>query len=264
MKRIITELIILFVIGSLLWAAFAFIIKLPRHPVLISKEHEMVLGEKYREAILKLSNFQKVEDIQIDSILANYAEKLSSVVENDSFLFKIIIVNSELINAFALPGGNIILTTGLIQFCDSTEELVAVLAHEAGHIVERHLISRLIKEIGISILNSDDNFVIGEITKGIISSGYDRKQEEEADLFSCNLLNKAGMEPRILASFLRRLKESENQDLFKNFEIFSSHPDIDKRIRDILLFKGENFNLPLPFPAIRDLKKIVDQKNQIN
>jgi|GEM_PF-826586 len=258
MRKLIKESIILIVSAGLLWALFALFIKLPEKPVLISREKELILGEKYKNAILSLNDFSKIEDPGIDSILSSISDKISSLIEYSRYDLSITLVRNDLVNAFALPAGNIIITTGLVEFCESSEELFAVISHETAHIIKRHLISRLIKDVGIQLLFSDNSYVTAEIVKGIISSGYNRRQEEEADFFSCELLAKSGIEPRILASFLRRLKDHIGHESFSNFEIVSSHPDFDKRIRNILLFNGKTCNEMIHIIDIQDLEKRIE------
>jgi predicted Zn-dependent protease len=264
MRKIIIEFIILLLIGSLMWAAFSLFIKAPEKPVLISKEKERILGQKYRDAILKLNGFDRIEDHLIDSIFSVTAEKMTSLITEGQYTFRITVVKNDLINAFALPGGHIIITSGIIEFCESAEELISVIAHESGHIVERHIISRLIKDLGMDLLGSDNNFVTAEIAKGIISSGYNRKQEEAADMFACELLEKAGSEPRILASFMRRIKDHEGENDLSDFEILSSHPDFDSRIRKILSYEVKNVSEPVIFFEIQELKDRIKQLEDVD
>ncbi len=147
------------------------------------------------------------------------------------------VFDSDMINAFTVPGGNILISTGLIGFCDSPEELAAVIAHEMGHVEERHVVSRLLKELGIEILTSGDQYVIGEVSGLLTSTSFDRKQEEEADLFAANLLESSSIEPRTLATFFRKLEEEMDNELMQHFEIISTHPNFRSRIREALSFK---------------------------
>jgi predicted Zn-dependent protease len=236
MKRIFIELFLLLAIGGLLWAAFAFFIKLPEHPTLISKEKEMELGEKYSKVILSLNGFKKIDSPELDKILVATANRLKESQVDAAYRYNIFVVDNEMVNAFALPGGYIMLTKGLIDFADTPEELIAVICHEIGHIEKRHVMTRLIKDIGLDILTSGDTFVVGEIARSILSSGYNRRQEDEADLFACELMLKCGLEPRALASFFRKLKDEGKNELYENFEIISSHPNLSNRIKTVLAY----------------------------
>ena len=156
MRRILLEFLVLIAIGGLLWVAIAFFVKLPEHPVLLSKEKEQALGEKYAGAILSMNGFKKIEHSQLDEVFSETAQVLHNNQLEAAYTYIIVVVDNEMVNAFALPGGYIILTKGLINFCETPEELIAVISHEIGHIEKRHVVSRLIKDIGLDILTSGD------------------------------------------------------------------------------------------------------------
>lgn len=259
MKKVLIELAILIGIGGLLWAAFALFIKMPERPTLINAEQEQSIGERYSKSILSLNGFSEKNDLYIDSVLKVTADTLNQIQVNAQYEYKFILVDNEMVNAFALPGGYIIITTGLIEFCETSEELLSVICHEIGHIEKRHVVSRLIKDIGLTLLTSNDPYVSGEIAKEILSQGYNREQEEEADLFACELMLKCNLEPRTMASLFRRLKEKNENGLYNNFEILSSHPNMNKRIKTILLFKvPDDFSPQKSWINIEDLKKRVE------
>lgn len=255
MKKVFIEFFILIGIGGLLWAAFAIFVKLPEKPTFISAEEEQKIGARYSESILSINGFTEKNDLFIDSVLMVTADTLKNIQQNAQYTYKIVLVNNEMVNAFALPGGYIIITTGLIKFCETSEELIAVIGHEIGHIEERHVIGRLVKDIGLNLLTSNDPYVSGEIAKELLSQGYNREQEEEADAFTCHLLLNCSLEPRILASFLRRLKEENKNGIYDSFEIFSSHPNMNKRIKTALSFKvPESYAPKKPWFNIEDVK----------
>ena len=261
MRKIITEFIVLIGIGGLVWAAISLLINLPSHPVILNPEKEKMLGDKYTEVILTFNGFEKIDEPEIDSVFKVVSERLSSLAGYEENGFTIITVKNEMVNAFALPGGNILITTGLIDFCESSAELFAILAHEAGHIVKRHIITRLIKELGLELLTSGNSYITAEIAKTLLSTGYNRKQEEEADLYACEILEKDNVEPRILASFFRRLKENPENSLFSNFEIISSHPNLEKRIKYVLAYEDENdFSSRIDWFSLELLKGKINQK----
>lgn len=260
MKKVFIELLILLGIGGAIWAIFAVFIKMPERPTLVSIEDEQSIGERYSESILKINGFSEKNDLYIDSVLAVTADTLRNVQEDAKYDYKFVLVDNEMVNAFALPGGYVIITTGLIKFCETPEELLSVICHEIGHIEKRHVITRLIKDIGLSLLTSNDPYVSGEIANEILSQGYNREQEEEADLFACELLLKCNLEPRSMASFFRRLKEKNDTGIYDSFEILSSHPNMNKRIKTVLTFKvPEGFTAKKSWISIDELKTRVEQ-----
>jgi predicted Zn-dependent protease len=235
-QSIIRDLGILIGIFGLIWLASSVFNFFPEDPVLLGVDAEQKIGETYLDLVLLNPIFKEFEDDRIDSAIKVIGDRLEEGLEFSKYSYNLVVFRNETINAFTLPGGNILISTGLIGFCESPEELAAVIAHEMGHVEERHVVSRLIKELGIDIITSGDTYVLGEVTSIITSTGFDRRQEEEADLFACNLLEQSNIEPRILATFFRRLDEEIDNDLLKSFEIVSTHPNFNSRIREALSY----------------------------
>jgi beta-barrel assembly-enhancing protease len=244
MKKIVIELGILLAIGLVIWLVVARLNFLPENPQLVSVATEEKIGEKYLEIVTSDASLQQLENEKADSMLNAMGQFLAENLEKASFSYHFYLIDNEMVNAFSLPGGNILVTKGLVDYCNTTEELLAVIAHEIGHSEKRHVISRLVKEIGLEILLSGDDFVVGEAGKILVSSGFNRKQEEHADQFACELLLKAKVEPRIMASLFRRLKDEQEIPELEKFEIVSSHPNMSSRIKKIL-----GFTLPNGFEA---------------
>lgn len=119
------------------------------------------------------------------------------------------VANIDMVNAAALPGGKVILFKGLILNAKSPEEVAGVLAHEIGHVRERHVMQALLRQFGLSILlggaNSD---AIGQLG-GIVTLGYGREAEREADQFARTRMRAADISPLGVAAFFRRLAKAE-------------------------------------------------------
>jgi len=240
-RSILRDLVILLGIFGLIWLA-ASLFRYPEDPQVLSVDREEKLGEAYLEVILLNPLFREFKHPGVDSAIEVIGDRLLDGMGTSEYQYQFVVFENEMINAFTLPGGIILISTGLIDFCGSPEELAAVVAHEMGHVEERHVVSRLVKELGIDILTSGDTYVLGEVTGLLTSTSFDRKQEEEADFFSSQLLEKSGIEPRTLATFFRRLEEEVDNDLFQHFEIVSTHPNFRSRIREALSYvPGEDF-----------------------
>lgn len=239
---------------GLIWLVFS-LFSYPDDPQLVSKQREEQLGDTYVDFILLNPLFQELNNSQIDSAVGIIGERLVQGLEASEYDYDFTVFESTMINAFTVPGGNILISSGLIAFCDSPEELAAVMAHEMGHVENRHVLSRLVKELGVEILTSGDQFILGEITGRLSSSRFDRKQEEEADLFAAKLLESAAIEPRTLASLFRKLEMESNAHLLEDFEIVSTHPNLSSRIREALNYSpAADFHakeIPLDWEEIR-------------
>jgi Zn-dependent protease with chaperone function len=139
-------------------------------------------------------------------------------------------------NAFALPGGAIVMTDQLVQIAGSDDELVAVLAHEAGHHVRRHALRMAIENGGVAAMAG---FLFGDVSGSgtlavsipvlLLNNGYSRAHESEADQFAFDLLRQRGMSPRLLADMLRRLQKIHG-DSKGTMSYLSTHPPTQDRI----------------------------------
>ena len=240
-RRILRDLLILLGVFGLIWLVFS-LFSYPDDPQLLSKQREEQLGDTYLDFILLNPMFQELSNSKIDSAVGIIAERLVEGLEASEYTYDFVVFESAMINAFTVPGANILISSGLIAFCDGPEELAAVMAHEMAHVEKRHVISRLVKELGIEILTSGDQFILGEITGRLSSSRFDRKQEEEADFLAAQLLESAAIEPRTLASLFRKLEKESNAHLLEDFEIVSTHPNFSSRIRESLNYRpAEDF-----------------------
>ena len=133
-------------------------------------------------------------------------------------------------NAFALPGGRVIVLSSLITRARTPDELAAILAHELGHVHGRDPTRSLIRASGASFLLS---LALGDLTgstiiiglgNALLSAGYSREAERAADIFSIDLMTKAGGNAAALADILERVAENEKGGLSETLAILRSHP----------------------------------------
>lgn len=147
-------------------------------------------------------------------------------------------------NAFALPGGTIIVTDGMAELA-TPAELAAVLAHEIGHVELRHGVQQILRKSTMAIilvLVGPDAGTISELAQGLpavlLDSGYSRAFEREADRFACDAMARLGREPASLADALERLA-AEHPEAARVPAWVSSHPDTDERIATIRSYRPE-------------------------
>ncbi len=153
---------------------------------------------------------------------------------------KLHIITKNEVNAFALPNGHLVVYTGLIANCKNQEELSGVIAHEIAHIESNHVMSKLTKEIGLTMLISMTTGNTGaESIKNAIkllsSSAFDRKLEKEADIKAVDYLCNAKINPEAFANFLYRLAEEENSTS-KYLSWISTHPESKNRAEYIIAY----------------------------
>jgi predicted Zn-dependent protease len=177
--------------------------------------------------------------IKTDSLIQPIKDIIEQIkTANDIYLdVKLHVINKDDINAFAIPDDNLVLFTGLIEECQSPEELAGVLGHELAHMEKNHVMKKLVKEVGLSVLLSmtsgGNGDVIRESFKSLTSSAYDRSLESEADQISVEFLQNADIDSRPFAEFLFRLSLDEDERL-SQLQLMSSHPASEERAKSIL------------------------------
>jgi Zn-dependent protease with chaperone function len=152
--------------------------------------------------------------------------------------FKITVYDWSLMNAFAVPGGQIVLTRGLLEKAQSPDEVAGVLAHEMGHGVALHPETGIIRAIGLSaaveVMMGGSGGALANIGLLLAQLGYTRAAEREADAQALKLLKGAGIAPQGLGDFFARIEKSEEEDgdlskALKPFSILRSHPPTAER-----------------------------------
>lgn len=135
-------------------------------------------------------------------------------------------------NAFALPNGTIYVTDEIVAKLPVDDELLAVLFHEVGHVVNRHGLRTMIEDFGISTINSalSGEVLWTALPNDLLASGYSRNFEREADLFSAMELKKLGLAPRLLAEALRNIEGTQRAQS-EVFDPLSSHPSTAERVK---------------------------------
>jgi predicted Zn-dependent protease len=153
--------------------------------------------------------------------------------------FKLRIVQSDTVNAFALPGGTIVVLTGLLREAGSAEEVAGVLAHEMAHVTRRHGMERIAQSLGVV---TAFQLMLGDVS-GLVALGaelfqagtinsYGREQEHEADMDGVDTLLAAGIDPEALAQFFQRLL-STHGDLPSVLAWLGTHPELEQRVKDV-------------------------------
>ena len=166
--------------------------------------------------------------------LAQVVGRLIANADLRDYGVRVRVIDSPLVNAFAMPGGHILLPRGMIGFVDNAEELAGVLAHEIGHVVYQHPTATMLKVATTSLLAS---LIVGDIAGGTIAvglaqhairSGYGREAEREADDYARQMLERASIDSRSFAGFFAKLAARES-DLMKSLQFLSTHPSTRER-----------------------------------
>ncbi len=226
--------------------------------VLISEAQEINLGKQEHEKVLK--QYKQLNDPALQSYVEGIVEELSKKSHRSNLNFHATVLDSPDINAFALPGGYVYITRGIMVYMNSEAELAGVLGHEIGHVTARHGVRQQsagqvagatvgILGTGIAILTGDSrlaNETANQVSKGSLAliRGYGRDHELEADRLGAEYLANVGYDPEEMINVVEILKNQEDFDKQLAKEegreprayhgTFSTHPSNDKRLQEVV------------------------------
>ena len=167
-----------------------------------------------------------------ETLVAEIGTKLAQAVKDRRREFHFRVVHSSLANAFALPGGFVFITGSLLNLCaHDMDEAAFFLGHEIGHVLRGHAKDHLAADTFLNAVMSRLP-AAGPMLRQVLSKGYSRSLELEADQEAIRLASAAGFDPRASLNALRRLKQVA-PDPSGLAEYLSSHPPIPERIRDL-------------------------------
>ncbi len=205
----------------------------------ISKETELSLGKGADKQVLQQYGIYQDKALQL--YVNRIGQKLVSELTDREFhryFFKL--VDSSEINAFALPGGYVYVTRGLLAALNSEAELAGVLGHEIAHVTKHHGAKMLVRSIGAQILsiggaiaspkNAGKWIVVSSAMFQQINLGYGREAEIESDGQGMLNATEAGYDPQGMVDFLRNLRRQEimTGQAYHSFQ--ATHPDTKDRI----------------------------------
>lgn len=180
----------------------------------------------------------ELEDPLLEEMLKEVTAPLLAVVDQGSYQYNFHLINSPTVNAFSLPGGTIVIYTGLLQQVNSPEELAGILAHEISHVQLRHSITALGNKIGVSLflvllpgIFGDFNEELQELVPYLFELPFTRNQEEEADVNGLKLLIRANISPEGMLNFFQNLSKEENYESLVS--LISTHPSSNDRLEKL-------------------------------
>jgi predicted Zn-dependent protease len=266
MKRLVTAIALAFAAGPALAIDFGKIIDIGRQAVQqpsakeFTQEDEIALGEAATASFLGAS------PLHHDASLQRYVNRVGKWValhsDRADLPWTFSVIDTETINAFALPGGSIIVSSGLLKRLGSESELAGVLAHEIAHVVKRHQLKAIQsgmqadfwKNVGTSVAADRVKIgggavgsTVGNMAKpyildaagNLIKDGFflrplDRGLETEADQLAIVLATRAGYDPYGLVGALQMLAQYKGGG--DAASIFSTHPSATDRIAELEKF----------------------------
>lgn len=218
--------------------------------VLMSEQEEMALGRKHSQQVMK--TYRIYDNPSLQQYVQSVGDRVARVSHRQNLIYRFTLLDSPQVNAFALPGGYIYITRGLLVYLNSEDELAAVLGHELGHVTARHSVrqhslSTTTNIIGGLIAAASGVQGAGQLTNMLgtgIVRGYGREHELEADGLGVDYLVKAEYSEFAMRKVISILKNHELFDKKLAVEqgreprayhgVFSTHPDNDTRLQQVL------------------------------
>ena len=209
--------------------------------LLIETEREIRMGESLSKRVEE--EYKLIRDPELLARLDRVGSRIAAAADRKDLLYHFSIIDDKEPNAFALPGGPIYVTSGLMELVSSDDELASVLGHEAGHIAAKHVAKRIQGAIGLDLLQvlaavgaskSDTTTRQGmDLALASILVAYSQADELEADRLGVKYTKRAGYKPLAAISFLERLRDYTFKQPSRQFSYFRTHPYFSDRIRAV-------------------------------
>lgn len=206
----------------------------------LTTQQEVQLGRQYSAEINQ--QLPIVQNPRVHAYINQLGESIAGRVDPRGIDYTFYVMNSDGVNAFAVPGGFIYVNRGLVERADNMSQLAGVLAHEIGHVVERHSVEQLQKAQNANLIG---NLVYGvllqrppsgveqvgaQVVGSAVFAGFSRDAEREADIQGVRYLVASGINPRGMPDFFRKLIEERQRTPSNVEQWFSTHPLTEERI----------------------------------
>jgi predicted Zn-dependent protease len=215
---------------------------------LISDAQEIELG-KNADPDIRWHFGGVYSDDELSAYINSVGQRVAAVSYRGGITYHFTVVDSSIANAFALPGGYIYITRGLLSMMDNEAQLAAVLGHEVGHVSARHGMKRLESLLGVNLIASLADYlifgsgdhqtergtvkVLGNVALATVSLGYSRKDEYQADELGTTYSLNAGYDSEGMIQLLEILKNMHDREPSSVEEFFMSHPRSSARIEAV-------------------------------
>lgn len=226
-----TLLSLVTVIGVMIWLAYFVLLPLIADwgAKVFPKEYEISMGKKLYETILSEEKIDSNKTIAINQFF-------KQLHVETSYPIRITVVKKNVVNAFAMPGGGIVVYDEILKNMNSPEQLAALLSHEFSHVELRHTTKNLFRTMAgylfISIIFSDANGIAAVLVENaheLRNLSYSRDLETEADNNGLKILQQNKLSAQGMIDLFEQLKGANSVEVN---ELVSTHPDVDNRIKN--------------------------------
>jgi len=197
-------------------------------------EKDVELGRKYAPHIEKELG-GRVPDENLQKYVDQIGQRIARVCHRPDLSYHFAVVEEGGTNAFAVPGGYVYITGGLLKELKSEAQLAAILGHEVGHVVARDTMVAMSRQIGATALlaaaavsDAPSNVVHATaFVTGVLTLQYSREDEKDADFTGLSYMTQAGYDPNGMVQTMEILAELQT---YRPIEFFSTHPNPESRI----------------------------------
>ena len=218
--------------------------------VTMSEAQEIELGRQQHAKIMQ--QYGRFDDEALQGYVNQVGQRIAAVSHRTQLQYTFTVLDSEEVNAFALPGGYVYITRGIMAYLNSEAELAAVLGHEVGHVTARHSVRQqtgaMATGVGATVIGiltgSGDLASVANMAGTALVSGYGRDMELEADDIGAQYLDRLGYDPDAMIDVVRLLKNqeafelqqahAENRKPHVYHGVFATHPDNDTRLQQVV------------------------------
>ena len=209
----------------------------------VSQQQEVQIGQQESAQIQQ--QLPLVQDAVINQYVTSLGNQIASHTSRADLQWQFYVVNTDVVNAFALPGGIVYLNRGVLERADRMDELAGVMGHEIEHVVRRHSVKQMEQmqgaNVGVALACTLTNVCNNQAAAAAINVGgtaifakFSRTDEVQADEGGFQNLINAGISPEGMLSFFQKLLAEEQQSNNSNVSSwFSDHPGTQDRIADI-------------------------------
>lgn len=206
--------------------------------MLFSPEEDVKLGKAYAPQIEKELG-GRIPDENLQSYVDQVGQRIARVCHRPEVSYSFTAVQDPMVNAFAVPGGHVFITRGLLEKLDCEAELASILAHEVGHVVTQDTLKAISREIGMNAVVVAASVAAsvsgagGDVAGGssfisaCLSLQYTRDDERGADMAGLSYMIQAGYDPNGMLETMHVLQKLQTE---RPIEFFSTHPNTENRL----------------------------------
>jgi len=201
----------------------------------ISEEQDLEIGQKYAPEIEKELG-GRISDDELQAYINSVGQRVARFSHNPNLEYHFVALDHESVNAFALPGGYLFITRGMLEKLQTEAQLASILGHEVTHVVARDTANQMSKEIGMQLLlvgaamganASGQAIQAADMARQILSLSHSRTDERDADKGGMRYMIRAGYDPNGMVETMEILNEQPGE---KPPEFFSTHPSPSNRV----------------------------------